>query len=128
MQGHRDIPPLELLLLELRVLDDFRSLCCMKEFGDGFDDVTFSTLMHIVAETEIVSFHTLPVAFPLLTISKNSLYTLFCSLIFHHGVLLKISIPVPKFFFVHLARHFILPLFQVHLSFDESPSHRIPMS
>ena len=57
---------------------------------------TFSTLVHIVAETAIVSFHTLPVGFPLPTISKNSLYTLFCSLILDHGVLLKISNSVPK--------------------------------
>ena len=39
---------------------------------------TFSTLIDIVAETAIVSFHTLPVGFPLRTISKNSLYKLFC--------------------------------------------------
>ena len=30
-----DVLPLGLLPLGLRVLDDFRSLCCMKEFGDG---------------------------------------------------------------------------------------------
>ena len=49
-----------------------------------------------MAKTAIVSFHTLPVGFPLPTISKNSLYTLFCSLILDYGVLLKISIPDPK--------------------------------
>ena len=38
-----------------------------------------------MAETAIVSFHTLPVGFPLPTISKNSLYTLFCSLILCDG-------------------------------------------
>ena len=37
----------------------------MKEFGDGFDGCNFSTLIHIVAETAIVSFHTLPVGFPI---------------------------------------------------------------
>ena len=57
---------------------------------------TFSTLIHIVAETAFVSSHTLPVGFPLQTISKNSLYTLFCSLILDHGVLLKISASGPK--------------------------------
>ena len=56
----------------------------------------FSTLIHIMAETAIVSFHTLPVGFPLPTISKNSLYTLFCSLILDLGVLLKIPILFPK--------------------------------
>ena len=58
--------------------------------------VNFSTLIHIVAETAIVSFHTLPVGFPLPTISKNSLSTLFCPLILDHGVLLKISTSAPK--------------------------------
>ena len=84
------------LPLGLRVLDGFRSLCRMKEFGDGFDWCNFSTLIDIVAETAIFSFRTLPVGFPLPTISKNSLYTLFCSLILDHGVLLKISNSVPK--------------------------------
>ena len=45
-----------------------------------------------MAETAIVSFHTLPVGFPLPTMSKNSLYTLFCSLILDHGVCLIISV------------------------------------
>ena len=49
-----------------------------------------------MAETAIVSFYTLPVGFPLPTISKNSLYTLFSSLILDHGVLLKISTSDPK--------------------------------
>ena len=55
-----------------------------------------STLIDIVTETAIVSFHTLPVGFPLPTISKNPLNTLFCSLILDHGVLLKISISGAK--------------------------------
>ena len=59
----------------------------------------FSTLVDIVAETAIVSFHTLPVGFPLPTISKNSLYTLFCSLILDHGFLLIIPFLAPKFLF-----------------------------
>ena len=59
----------------------------------------FCTLIFIVSETAIVSFHTLPVGFPLPTISKNSLYTLFCSLILDHGVCLIISISGPKFLF-----------------------------
>ena len=49
-----------------------------------------------MAETAIVSFYTLPVGFPLPTISKNSLYPLFCSLILDHGVLLIISISGTK--------------------------------
>ena len=57
----------------------------------------FSTLIDIVAETAVVSFRTLSVSFPLPTISKNSLYTLFCPLILNHGVLLIISISGAKF-------------------------------
>ena len=56
----------------------------------------FCTFTDIVTETALVSFRTLPVGFPLPTISKNSLYTLFCSLILDHGVLLKISTSGPK--------------------------------
>ena len=56
----------------------------------------FSTFINIGAENAIVSFHTLPVGFPLPTISKNSLYTLFCPLILDHGVHLTISVSHPK--------------------------------
>ena len=68
----------------------------MKELGDGFGCVIFRTLINIVAETAIVSFYTLPVGFPLPTISKNSLYTLFCHLILDHGVSFIISISGAK--------------------------------
>ena len=51
----------------------------------------FSTLF-FVTETAIVSYRTLPVGFPLRTISKNSLHTLFCSLILDHGVCLIITV------------------------------------
>ena len=72
--------------------------------------VNFPTLIHIVTETTFVSFHTLPVGFPLPTISKNSLYTLFCSLILDHGVLLIISISGPKIsYFEFPARYFFSP-------------------
>ena len=43
----------------------------------------------LVSETAIVSIRTLPVSFPLPTISKTSLFTLFCPLILDHGVCLK---------------------------------------
>ena len=82
----------------------------MKEFGDGIDGETFTTLIHIVTETAIVSFHALPVGFPLPTISKNSLYTLFCSLILDHGVLLKMFTSGPQnSYFEFLARYFSSP-------------------
>ena len=47
----------------------------------------FCTLLHIVSETAIVSFRTLPVGFPLPTISKNS-----HPRILDHGACFKISI------------------------------------
>ena len=64
----------------------------MKEFGDVFDCVLFSKLIDIVAETAVVSSGTLPVELPLPTISKNSLYTLFCPLILDHGASFIISV------------------------------------
>ena len=62
----------------------------------------FSTLIDIVAETAIVSSRTLPVELPLPTISKNSLYTLFCSLILDLGVSLIISISSAKILISYL--------------------------
>ena len=56
----------------------------------------FCTFIYIVTETASVSFRTLPVGFPLPTISKNSLYTLFCPLILDHGVSFIISISGAK--------------------------------
>ena len=49
-----------------------------------------------MTETTIVSFGALPVGFPLPTISKNSLSTLFCPLILDHGVSFIISISGAK--------------------------------
>ena len=46
LASHRDILPLRLLPLGLRVLDAFRSLCCMKQFGDVFDCVIFHAYWH----------------------------------------------------------------------------------
>ena len=56
----------------------------------------FCTLIDIVTETATVSFTTLPVGFPLPTISKSSLSTLFCSLILDHGIPFIISVSGPK--------------------------------
>ena len=88
---------------------------------------------HIVAETAIVPFHTLPVGFPLPTISKNPLYTLFCSLILDHGVLLKISASGPKILFSNflldasLHHSFQSVTVKFHFFSDESPGRMIPM-
>ena len=87
----------------------------------------FCTFVEIVTETAIVSSGTLPVGFPLPTISKNSLSTLFCP---------PDSWPRRFFHNFHfwrqnnLARYFFLPLSsicdnQVLISSDESPSHTI---
>ena len=56
----------------------------------------FSMLIDIVAETAIVSSRTLPVELSLPTISKISLYTLFCPWILDHGVSFIISISGAK--------------------------------
>ena len=50
------------------------------------------TLIDIVTETATVSFRTLPVGFPLSTISWSSLFTRFCPLILDHGVCLIIPV------------------------------------
>ena len=84
------------LFLGLRVLDVFSVTLLHERIRRRIWWCQFSTLSDIVTETAIVSFHTLPVGFPLSTISKNSLYTLFCSLILDQSVLLKISISGPK--------------------------------
>ena len=52
----------------------------------------FCTLNHIVTETAIVSFRTLPVGFPLPTVSQSSVFTLFCPLILDHGACFIISV------------------------------------
>ena len=52
----------------------------------------FCTFVDIVTETAIVSFRTLPVGFPLPTISNNSLSTLFCPLILDHGACFIVSV------------------------------------
>ena len=65
------------LPLGLRVLDGFRSLCRMKEFGDRFDVVTFPRLFITWRKLQLSPFRSLPVGFPLPTISKNSSNTLF---------------------------------------------------
>ena len=56
----------------------------------------FCTLIKNVTETASVSLKTLPVGFPLPTISKNYVFTLFCPLILDHGVSIIISVYGPK--------------------------------
>ena len=93
----------------------------------------FSTLIDIVTETALVSFRKLPGGLPLPTISKNSMYTLFCSLdswprrFFHNFRFWR-----QNDYFVCPARYFFSPLSlicddQVQLSSDESPYCPIPI-
>ena len=56
----------------------------------------FCTLIRIVSETAIVSFRTLPVGFPMPTICKIFLSTLFCPWILDHGVSFIISVSGAK--------------------------------
>ena len=93
----------------------------------------FSTLINIVAETEIVSSRTLPVGLPLPTISN---------IFFVHAVLSPDSWPrrssqnfrfwLQSSYFEFPARYFFSPSFsicdnQVLFSSDESPGHTIPI-
>ena len=77
--------------------------------------------------------HILPVGFPLPTISKNSLYTLFCPLILVHGVSShNFHSWRQNSYFVCRARYFFSPSFsicnnQVLTSSDESPGRTIPI-
>ena len=93
----------------------------------------FCTLIHIVSETAIVSFRTLPVGFPLPTISETSLFTLLHPVILDRGACFKISVSgLKNSSFANSARYFFLPLSsicdnQVQLSSDESPYCTIPI-
>ena len=84
-------------------------------------------------KTAIVSFHILPVGFPMPTISKNSLYTLFCSLTLDHGVPLIISISGPKILIPNilldtsLHHSFQSVIIRVLTSADETPGHTVPI-
>ena len=134
MHGHRDILPLGLSPLGLRVLDAFSLILLHERIRRRVRLCHFSTLIDIVAETAIVSTATLPVGFPLPTISKNSLYTLFGSLILDYGVPLIISISGAKILisYILLDTYFSSPLFsifdsQVLISSDEFPGHTIPI-
>ena len=63
----------------------------MKEFGDGFDGVTFPRLFISWRKLRLSPLEDYPCWIPIVTISKNSLSTLLCSLILDHGACLTIS-------------------------------------
>ena len=86
-----NILPLGLLPLGLRVVDAFFTLP-RRRARRRIRLCRFCKLIDVVTETAIVSFRTLSVGFPLPTISKNSLSTLFCHLILDHDVPFIISV------------------------------------
>ena len=124
---HWDLP------LGLRVLDGFRSFCCMKEFGHGFGCVIFARLLTSWRKLQLSLSEHCPLDSHCQKSPRILLYTLFCPLILDHGVSLIISTSGAKiFYFVCLARYFFSPLFsicdnQVITSSDESPGHTIPI-
>ena len=70
----------------LRILDAFLSFCCMNELGEGFGCVDFARILISCRKLQLSPSGTLPVGFPLPTVSKNSLSSLFCHLILDQGV------------------------------------------
>ena len=92
MRGHRDILPLGLFSSGTSGSRRFSFILLHERIRRWIWLCHFCTFIDIVTETAIVSFGTLPVGFPLPTISKNSLSKLFCSLIFYHGVSFIISV------------------------------------
>ena len=134
MQGHRDILPLGLLPLGLRVLDVFLSFCCMKEFGDGFGCVIFARFFLKYRDGNC---NCLPLNTARWLLISNNLQEFFV-----HAVLYLDSLPRRLFqnfrfwlqnsYFVKLARYFFLPSSsicdnQVLFSSDESPGHTLPI-
>ena len=93
----------------------------------------FCTLIHIVTETAIASFRTLPVGFPLPTISLSPLSTLFCPLILDHGVPFIISVSALEIIgsqiLLDTSFHHCLQSVIIRSSFfsDESPYCTIPI-
>ena len=92
MQGHRDFLPLGLLASGTSGSRWFSLTLLHERIRRRIWWCHFSTFIDIVTETTIVSSRTLPDGFPLPTVSKNSLYTLFCSLILDHDVSFIISV------------------------------------
>ena len=71
----------------------------------------FCTLIRIVSDTAMVSLRTLPVSFPLPTISQTFLFMLFCPLILDHGGLFHNFRFWPQdSSFSNSSRYFFLPL------------------
>ena len=68
----------------------------MKEFGDGFDGVTYPRLLISWRKLQLSPFTHCPLASHCQKSPSVPLYTLFCPLIRDHGVLLKFSISAPK--------------------------------
>ena len=127
----------DFLPLGLRFLDAFFSSCRVEELGDGLGSIFFARLLISWRKLQLSPWEHCPfdsVRLPVPTISKNSLYTLFCPWILDHGVLLISSVSGPKILisYILLDTSFFSPSFsicdnQVLLSSDESPGHTIPI-
>ena len=91
----------------------------------------FCRFIDIVTETAIVSFRTLPVGFPLPSVSKFSVHTVL-SMILDHGVFHIFRFCPQNSCFVNLARYFWIPLSSICdnqdlFSSDESPYCTFPI-
>ena len=96
LQGHRDILPLGLFPLGLRVLDAFHSFCCMKEFGDVFDCVIFPRLLISWRKLQLSHLEHCTLSSHCQQSPRILCTRCFCPLILDHGVLLTISISGAK--------------------------------
>ena len=105
----------------------------MKELGEGFGCVNFARFLISWQKLQLSPSEHCPLAFHCQQISKNSLYTLFCSLdswprrVFHNFHFWH-----HNSYFVCTARYFFKPSFsifdnQVRSSSDESPGRKIPI-
>ena len=98
----------------------------MKEFGRRIWWCNFSTLIHIVAETTIVSFHTLPVWFSHSQQSPRILCTrCFVPWFLTTAFFSKFPFLFPKFLFRISCSILLFTIF--FQSSDESPSQTIPI-
>ena len=133
MQGHRDILPLGLFPLGLRVLDAFLLFGCMKEFGDGFDDEFFPRLSISWRKLQLSPFTHCPLVSNCHQSPRILCTRCFCSLILDHGVSLINSISGAKILISYVLldtsfhHSFSICDNQVLISSDESPGHTIPI-
>ena len=132
LQAHRDILPLGLLPLGLRVFDAFRSICCIKELGEGFGGVDFAPLSLSCRKLQLSPFEHCPLALHCQQ-SRRLLCSRFFTLWFLTTALVsQFPCLASKFPFRKSCSILILPSSsicdsQVRLFSDESPHCTIPI-